>query len=1187
MKKSILLFILLSLSFLSRAQTFTWNGTQQILDLQTVNIPIVVSGLPTAIDTNFGLAHICMNITHTYDADLIIKLISPSGDSVTLIQGIGGSGDNFMGTCVGVDGTFFSNASAPYSGIFQPIGNTALFNNGQNPNGTWILRIRDNAAADTGSVHQASIVFVNNPPRFGGGGSAITGTYYWPGVVCPGGASFCDLLPDMTASAKEIQLNHNETPGALYISNATPNIGYGPLEIYGVDTCFCGLTQVPCNTICPPGIELEQKIMQRVYKKLPGIDSLSYFDRPAGVMSFHPSHGHLHVDNFANYTLRTATSNPDATTWPIVGTGTKQSFCLINLGNCPGNVGECRNGNNGPIVTTVPNQNLGFHTGCGLTQGIYPGNYDVYSISLNDPIPLVNVCNGTYYIVSITDPDNNFLESDETNNWVAVPITLTQQNAGPVITASGPTTICAGDSVILSANTASNYLWSTGATTQSIVVHTSGTYTVSSDCGTTIATSTPVTVSVLPSGASPSVTIAISSGTNPPCNNVPVTFTATTTNAGSSPSYVWKVNGAVVGGNNSTYTSTTLSAGQVVTCEMTSSLACLTSTSAVSNSITISSGTPLCYCLPVWGTTANSGCLDGDLIARVQLNTLDNNSGASCTSGINGYVDYSASSNPLHTTSLQLGGNYTLTVTAGQYGEGYKAWIDYNNDGVFASTEAIGNTTAVVPGSGQVGVAGSSAGFPVHISCAATLGPHRMRVRCMYNNTGASIDPCIFQNNYGEAEDYTITLIAPTSCPSPSNLTATSITSGSAVLGWQAGCLETLWNVHITSVGGGAPGGAPSHPAVTNPLSVSGLTAGTSYEFWVAANCLGTTGVKSTWSGPFVFTTSPNCATMPGSSMANPIQVGQAPCVSLPFTNIQTNTTQNCFTNSYTGTANQSAPDVWYRFTLSAPATVQISHCGSGFDTYLHLLNSSGSQLQGNDDNGPLCAGLQASISASLAAGTYYVVSEGYGANTGTITTRINTTTVCPVNSVLNLTCFIQGYWNGSNGLAPVLSNQGLNAIANACDSITVQLRAATAPYNVVQSTKSLLMQNGTATCTFPYVTGNYYIVVKHRNALETWSAAPVSFSSQTVSYNFSTDINKAYGSNQFQLSNGAWSFFSGDLNTDENIDLLDANIVEMGITNFLFGYYPSDLNGDGNVDLLDNPVLETNITNYVFSVHP
>jgi len=50
----------------------------------------------------------------------------------------------------------------------------------------------------------------------------------------------------------------------------------------------------------------------------------------------------------------------------------------------------------------------------------------------------------------------------------------------PTITASGSTTLCAGESVVLSAETGySSYLWSTGARTRSITVDTPGFYTVS------------------------------------------------------------------------------------------------------------------------------------------------------------------------------------------------------------------------------------------------------------------------------------------------------------------------------------------------------------------------------------------------------------------------------------------------------------------------------------------------------------------------------------------------------------------------------------------------------------------------------------------------------------------------------------------------------------------------------------
>jgi hypothetical protein len=52
----------------------------------------------------------------------------------------------------------------------------------------------------------------------------------------------------------------------------------------------------------------------------------------------------------------------------------------------------------------------------------------------------------------------------------------------PTITASGATTFCSGDSVTLTASSGTNYLWSNGATTQSIVVKTSGSYSVLVDC---------------------------------------------------------------------------------------------------------------------------------------------------------------------------------------------------------------------------------------------------------------------------------------------------------------------------------------------------------------------------------------------------------------------------------------------------------------------------------------------------------------------------------------------------------------------------------------------------------------------------------------------------------------------------------------------------------------------------------
>ena len=659
-RKIITLIILIVCSFVSKAQTFSWAGNVPILDNQTVSIPIVVSGLPNAIDNNFGIAHICMNINHTYDADLYIRLISPTGTTVPLIQNTGGAGNNFLGTCMGMDGTAFTNAQPPYSGIFFPVGNVSSFNNGQNPNGTWQLIVEDISAPDEGSIQDASIEFTNNPPNGNSSGGPV-GTYLCASCTCPGGgAPPCDLLPDMTASAKEIITNHTETPGFLYISNATPNIGSGPLDIYGIDSCFCGTTHVPCNTVCPNGDPVKHVVKQRVYQKIPGNDTLRFYDRFAGKMTFHATHGHLHVDNWANYTLRTATSNPDATTWPIIAYGTKQSFCLINLGNCSSNPGECVD-NNGNTILTVPNNGVGFHTGCGLNQGIYPGSYDVYSINLNDPIPLQNVCNGTYYIVSITDPDNNFLESDETNNWVAVPITLTQQSVSPAISTDGPTVLCQGGTVTLTSSTEANYLWSTGATTQSITVSAAGTYSVSTNCGGTIATSAPVTVTTVPANATVTVSIGISVGGNPTCPGVTQIFTATSTNGGNAPAYQWKVDGVNVGTNSATYTTSSLSTGQVVSRVLTSNITCLTASPGTSNSITMIVNPPAESTAAISLTGGNNPTCAGDPMTFTAVLADGNN--PSYQWNVNGAAA-GTNSNTYTSSSLAAGNVVSCNVTA-------------------------------------------------------------------------------------------------------------------------------------------------------------------------------------------------------------------------------------------------------------------------------------------------------------------------------------------------------------------------------------------------------------------------------------------------------------------------------------------------------------------------------------------
>jgi RHS repeat-associated protein len=104
--------------------------------------------------------------------------------------------------------------------------------------------------------------------------------------------------------------------------------------------------------------------------------------------------------------------------------------------------------------------------------------------------------------------------------------------------------------------------------------------------------------------------------------------------------------------------------------------------------------------------------------------------------------------------------------------------------------------------------------------------------------------------------------------------------------------------------------------------------------------------------------------------------------------------------NGYVNNYGNPANDVWYTFTIGSANsnTVVISLCGSSFDTYLHLLNSSGTEIAFNDDGGPVCTGTQSSLSMSnLAPGTYYAVAEGYSGYYGAITIALNVNIVTPL----------------------------------------------------------------------------------------------------------------------------------------------------------------------------------------------
>lgn len=340
---------------------------------------------------------------------------------------------------------------------------------------------------------------------------------------CKNGSSNCDLLPNIQIGHPPFsitgtwgviefsQTGNGVDNGRLKVTVSTPNSGYGPLELRTTNIFVCGTDTFTGNppVICPNGIDYPKVLVnQRIYHKNGNV--MTYWDRAAGTMTYHPSHGHMHVDDWGIYTLREQTLDPNPLNWPVVGTGSKLAFCVMDYGTCPGYPNHCLDplGNSLNLASNFPNYGLGGASyNCSpVTQGISSGFVDIYWTSLEGMwinVP-ATACNGNYWIVTQIDPNNDFLEENENDNVFASPITLTQQiPAGGYanVTSSGAQIVCSVNPVTLKANqNISNlinpaYLWSNGATTQTIQVTAAGVYTVevTAQCGSTV--SSPVTIS--------------------------------------------------------------------------------------------------------------------------------------------------------------------------------------------------------------------------------------------------------------------------------------------------------------------------------------------------------------------------------------------------------------------------------------------------------------------------------------------------------------------------------------------------------------------------------------------------------------------------------------------------------------------------------------------------------------------
>ena len=107
---------------------------------------------------------------------------------------------------------------------------------------------------------------------------------------------------------------------------------------------------------------------------------------------------------------------------------------------------------------------------------------------------------------------------------------------------------------------------------------------------------------------------------------------------------------------------------------------------------------------------------------------------------------------------------------------------------------------------------------------------------------------------------------------------------------------------------------------------------------------------------------------------------------------------------------------------------------------------------------------------------------------------------VCSVT--LNLKLFIDGFYLGGDSMIAVVDPVNYPLL---CDTIIVELHNAVTPYNMVYTLKGVIDIFGNGKFIFPLAALNesYYIVIKHRNAIETWSSLPFYLNNYHVAFDF------------------------------------------------------------------------------------
>jgi len=214
--------------------------------------------------------------------------------------------------------------------------------------------------------------------------------------------------------------------------------------------------------------------------------------------------------------------------------------------------------------------------------------------------------------------------------------------------------------------------------------------------------------------------------------------------------------------------------------------------------------------------------------------------------GPNGYQDFSAT----HQAQVTQGSSFDIIVSVNTgSGCSVSVWIDWNNDGVFSTSEQV------IAAMGVKGPPGNAVNLPAveTINVPTNQTPGTYRIRAMSRFGAASpppTDPCLEEtSSLGDSEDYSVIVLSDApSCPPVTNILKSNETISSVDIAWTIGGTETSWDVQWgtdnfnpeTNTGTLVGSGTASMPN----YSITDLNVDTNYQIFVRADC---DSENSTW----------------------------------------------------------------------------------------------------------------------------------------------------------------------------------------------------------------------------------------------------------------------------------------------------------------------------------------------------